>query len=105
MGAEGPFLSPSLIIMTFGGAFDLSNLKQPTLPSNGNREKPLPPAQGRIEEGWAGQQVALTILRVNTPLPSILLSWSHWTTVQGVWRELAAHWARDQSCRAALVLW
>ncbi|KAM9685398.1 uncharacterized protein C1orf167 homolog [Trichechus inunguis] len=31
--------------------------------------------------------------------------WSHWTTAQGARRELAAHWAWAQSCKAALGLW
>ncbi|KAM9241699.1 uncharacterized protein C1orf167 homolog [Dugong dugon] len=31
--------------------------------------------------------------------------WSHWTTAQGTQRELAAHWAWAQSCKAALGLW
>ncbi|XP_023587965.1 uncharacterized protein C1orf167 homolog [Trichechus manatus latirostris] len=35
----------------------------------------------------------------------VLLSWSHWTTAQGARRELAAHWAWAQSCKAALGLW
>ena len=44
-------------------------------------------------------------LRVDTPLPSILLGWSHWATAQGARRELAACQAWDQSCRATLGLW
>ncbi|XP_028613634.1 uncharacterized protein C1orf167 homolog [Grammomys surdaster] len=35
----------------------------------------------------------------------VLLSWSHWTAVQGAWGELAAHWARDRSCRTVMGLW
>uniref|UniRef100_G3TYM0 Uncharacterized protein n=1 Tax=Loxodonta africana TaxID=9785 RepID=G3TYM0_LOXAF len=35
----------------------------------------------------------------------VLLSWSHWTTAQRAWRELAAHWAWARSCRAVLSLW
>lgn len=49
--------------------------------------------------------MALTILRVDAPLPSILLGWSHWATARGARRELAVGWAWDRSCRAALGLW
>ncbi|XP_054435644.1 uncharacterized protein C1orf167 homolog [Pteronotus mesoamericanus] len=35
----------------------------------------------------------------------VLLSWHHWATAQGARRELAARWAWDRSCRAALGLW
>ncbi|KAF5913951.1 hypothetical protein HPG69_011982, partial [Diceros bicornis minor] len=65
--------------------------------------KPLSAAEGRGGLGWP--QVAVTILRVDTPLPSILLGWSHWATAQGAQRELAARWAWGQSCRAVLSLW
>ncbi|XP_064443633.1 LOW QUALITY PROTEIN: uncharacterized protein C1orf167 homolog [Mirounga angustirostris] len=35
----------------------------------------------------------------------ILLGWSHWATARGARRELAAGWAWERSCRAALGLW
>lgn len=49
--------------------------------------------------------MAVTVLRVDTPFPSILLGWSHWATAQGSLRELAARWTWDRSCRATLGLW
>lgn len=49
--------------------------------------------------------MAVTILRVDAPFPSILLGWSHWATAHGARRELAARWAWDRSCRATLGVW
>ncbi|XP_039090890.1 LOW QUALITY PROTEIN: uncharacterized protein C1orf167 homolog [Hyaena hyaena] len=55
--------------------------------------------------GLGEPRVAVTILRVDAPLPSILLGWSHWATAQGAQGELAVGWAWDRSCRAALGVW
>lgn len=44
-------------------------------------------------------------LRVDAPISSVLLDWSHWATAQGAQRELAARWAWDRRGRAALGLW
>lgn len=49
--------------------------------------------------------MTVTVLRADTPFLSIFLSWSHWAVAQGAQRELAAHWAWDQSCRAVMSLW
>lgn len=66
----------------------------------------LSASEGRGGEGRAGlAQSGSDHLRVDTPLPKILLGWSHWATAQGARRELAAHRAWDQSCRAVLGLW
>nr|XP_053777008.1 LOW QUALITY PROTEIN: uncharacterized protein C1orf167 homolog [Desmodus rotundus] len=35
----------------------------------------------------------------------VFLSWRHWAMAQGAWREMAARWAWDRSCRATLGLW
>lgn len=70
----------------------------------GRRVTPIPSLL--LWEGWlVWPAMVVTILRVATPFPSMLLSWSHWAVAQGAQRELAALWACNRSRRAALGLW
>lgn len=95
---EGPFVVLSPVIV--GRAPDPSNL---FIRARKRSTQAIPVAKGRKEEVRLAQWLCSEW--IFPFLPSVLLSWSHWTAVQGAWGELAAHWAWDRSCRTVMGLW